>query len=73
MPTTQPQLGELTDCPTPARQGPDKSLAAPVRIGQGEGSDMLRGELSHPIGFWVTAHDMLAFFPSDVVRQERRA
>lgn len=60
-------------CPTPAHQRPGDSLAAPAEAGQGAGSDMLRGELSHPIGFWVTCHDMLAFLPSDVVRQERRA
>ena len=60
-------------CPTPAHQRPGDSLAAPALAGQGEGSDMLRGELSHPIGFWFTCDHMLAFLPSDVVRQERRA
>ena len=33
-----PHLGELTDCPTPARQSPDESLAAPDRTGQGSGN-----------------------------------
>ena len=33
-----PQPGELTACPTPARQRPDESLAAPVRTGQGAGT-----------------------------------
>lgn len=67
-----PQAGENA-CPLPAANTTGESLAALAGGGQGEGSDMLRGELSHPIGFWVTCHDLLAFLPSDVVRAERRA
>jgi hypothetical protein len=73
---TIPQHGERlsqTVCLPPAANTLGESLAALAGGGQGEGSDMLRGELSHPIGFWFTCHDLLAFLPSDVVRQERRA
>lgn len=60
-------------CPLPAHKCPGDSLAAPAEAWQGVGSDMLRGELSHSIGFWVTCRDLLAFLSSDAVLQERRA
>ena len=62
-----------TVCLPPVANTTGESLAALAGGGQGEGSDMLRGELSHPIGFWFNCHDLLAFLPSDVVRAERRA
>lgn len=60
-------------CTPPATLGAASAVAAPAVPVLEVGSDMLRGELSHPIGFWVTCHGMLAFLPSDAVRQERRA
>ena len=69
-----PQTGENV-CPTPAAIPSGESLAALAGALQGEGtsSDMLRGELSHPIGFWVICCDCLvASLPTDFVRSERR-
>ena len=60
----------------PAIQVAARAVAAPAAPALGvctTSNDMLAGELSHPMGFWVTCHDMKAFLPSDVVRKERRA
>lgn len=70
-----PQLGENA-CPTPAAIPSSESLAALPGALQGKdtSNDLLRGELSHPIGFWVVCCDSLvAFLPTDSVRSERRA
>lgn len=65
-----------TDCLPLVHQRPSDCLAAPVEAGQGAGtcSDMLRGELSNPLGFWVVScHCFVAFLPTSGVRMERRA
>lgn len=63
MSNTHPHIGEPT-CPTPARQRPGESLAAPARTGQGEGTDnsssavrwvlpfFLLGDRGLPFGGW---------------------
>ena len=72
MSNTHPHIGEPT-CPTPARLSPGESLAAPARTGQGEGTDMILGELTAPEGFWFSCHCFVCWFPSSGVRSERRA
>lgn len=65
----------VTVCTPPATQTA-ASLDAPA-AGQGEGiySDLLRGELIHPLGFWVVccACTPYAFVPTSNERAERRA
>lgn len=66
----------VTVCPSPATNTA-ASLPAPA-AGQGEGthSDLLRGELIHPLGFWVVCCDacltLYAFAPTSRERAERR-
>ncbi len=71
-PSHAPQSGESA-CPPPAANTA-ASLPAPA-AGQGEGThtDLLQGELSHPLGFWVVCCDCLqVFLPEHQVRAERR-
>ncbi len=60
-------------CPPPAANTSGESLAALAGGGQGEGSDMIWGELRAPEGFWFSCHCMRAWFPTSDVRSERRA
>lgn len=60
-------------CSLPATKQPGEGLAAPADAGQGEGTDMILGELTAPEGFWFSCHCFVCWFPSSGVRSERRA
>lgn len=62
-------------CTPPATKRPGESLAAPAAARQGVCTfNLLQGELSQPLGFWVVlCSTPFSFVPSVGVRMERRA